>query len=143
MHKRKVNKIIIHCSAHREGANRTIEDIRVDHIKNKKYNDVGYHYVIHLDGSIHKGRDEWVIGAHTYGHNYDSIGVCYVGGVDENMIPKDTRTEDQRIAFEKILVDLKGRYPNAKIYGHYEFSNKACPSFNVKEYKEFYDSLSL
>lgn len=128
--KREINRLIVHCSASPEGRNDTIQDIKRWHLQ-ANYRDIGYHYVIHLDGSIHKGRDESVEGAHVYGHNRDSIGICYVGGVDALMKPKDTRTKAQKEALLKILTELKVKYPSATIHGHREFANKACPSFDA------------
>lgn len=134
---RKINKIIVHCSATPEGRNNTIEDIDRWH-KAKGWRGVGYHYVIHLDGSIHKGRDESVIGAHCSGQNTNSIGICYVGGLaKDGKTPKDTRTDAQKQSLIKLLKELKAKYPNATIHGHREFAAKACPSFDAKnEYKD-------
>lgn len=74
-------------------------------------------------------------GAHTKGHNTGSIGVCYIGGIDIEKKPKDTRTEAQRTAMDELINELLTEYPNATIHGHNEFSAKACPSFDVqKEY---------
>lgn len=92
---------------------------------------IGYHYLIYLDGSIHKGRSIHHAGAHCTGHNSCSIGVCYVGGCDAEMNPKDTRTPAQRIALHYLVDSLLSQYPDAKVYGHRDFAAKACPSFDV------------
>lgn len=135
--KRKIDRLIVHCSATPEGRNDTVADIRRMHVQVNGWKDVGYHYIIHLDGTIHKGRDESVVGAHTKSYNANSIGVCYIGGVDKQMKPKDTRTPEQKKALLKILRELKYRYPDATIHGHREFANKACPSFDAKsEYSD-------
>jgi len=135
--KRKIDKLIVHCSATPEGRNNTIDDIQRWH-KAQGWREVGYHYVIHLDGSIHKGRDEAVVGAHVRSHNKYSIGICYIGGMNaSNTAPKDTRTPEQKKALRQLLLELKGRYPDATIHGHCEFANKACPSFDAAtEYAE-------
>lgn len=78
---RKINKLIVHCSATPEGRDVKTETIKDWHVNGNHWKDIGYHYVIELDGSIHKGRDENVIGAHCSGQNANSIGICYVGGV--------------------------------------------------------------
>ena len=140
---RKINKLIIHCSATPEGQDVKTETIRDWHINGNHWKDIGYHYVIELDGSIHKGRDESLIGAHCPGQNAYSIGICYVGGCDAHkrlsngqFAPKDTRTEAQKQSLLKLLKELKVKYPNATIHGHREFAAKACPSFDAKyEYK--------
>jgi len=75
-----------------------------------------------------------VVGAHVTGHNAASIGVCYAGGLDAGLKPKDTRTEAQKTSLLNLLSALKKKYPAATIHGHREFANKACPCFDVSEY---------
>lgn len=135
--RRKINKIIVHCSASPEGRADTIDDIRSWHRAEGKI-DVGYHYVIERDGSIKEGRDIDMIGAHCKGQNANSIGVCYIGGLTEDcQEAKDTRTEAQKRSLIKLLKELKAKYPDASIYGHRDFAAKACPSFDAKnEYKD-------
>ncbi|MDD2300720.1 MAG: N-acetylmuramoyl-L-alanine amidase [Fermentimonas sp.] len=128
---RSISKIIIHCSATPEGRHHTVKDIDRWH-RDRGFAQVGYHWVVYLDGSIHPGRNENIAGAHTVGHNSDSIGVCYIGGVDSNMNAKDTRTENQKIALRNLVNELLKKYPNSTVHGHNEFAAKACPSFSVK-----------
>lgn len=129
---RTINEIIIHCSATKEGLNFNVNDIRRWH-KQKGWKDVGYHYVITLDGSIEPGRSLDEIGAHCQGHNKNSIGICYIGGLDENNKPKDTRTKQQKAALYNLLSKLKQKFPTASIHGHNEFCSKSCPCFNVQD----------
>jgi len=131
---KKIEKIIVHCSATKEGQHFTVEDIDRWH-KARGFAKIGYHYVIYLDGSVHKGRPEEQMGAHTLGHNSTSIGICYIGGLDADGKPKDTRSREQKTSLTELINDLKMKYPGAKVYGHYEFAAKACPCFDVK--KEF------
>ena len=135
--KRTINEIIVHCTATPEGRIETVQSIRNMH-KAKGWSDIGYHYLIGLNGECWEGRNVNLIGAHCEGHNSNSIGVCYVGGVDKKMHAKDTRTEKQKAALVALLNDLRKLYPKAKIYGHRDFDKKgkACPSFDAtKEYK--------
>ena len=129
---RQITEIIIHCSATPIGKDYTVEDIDKWH-KAKGWKGIGYHYVIYLDGSVHKGRPEEEIGAHCKGHNSNSIGICYIGGLDEFGEPEDTRTDKQKEALIVLLKALKAKYPNATIHGHREFAAKACPCFDAKE----------
>jgi len=114
----------------------TVNEITRWHLA-RGFTTIGYHYVIYLDGSINAGRPESQAGAHTQGHNANSIGICYVGGMDkDNRKPKDTRTPEQKAALIKLLTDLSAKYPSATIHGHRDFANKACPSFDATtEYK--------
>lgn len=135
--KRKINKIILHCTATPEGKHVTVESIRRYHVVHRGWKDIGYHFVIYLDGSIHKGRDIDMIGAHTAGYNANSIGICYVGGLSKDgKKSMDTRTDAQKKALRELLVQLRAIYPNATIHGHCEFANKSCPCFSVKEYSD-------
>lgn len=133
---RKINEIIVHCTATQDGKNIKVEDINRWH-KQRGWNMIGYHYVVYLDGSVHVGRSEEQIGAHCLKHNTNSIGVVYVGGLDANGNPKDTRTEAQKQGLRKLLTELKRKYPKAVIRGHRDFAAKACPSFDAtREYKD-------
>ena len=137
---RNITKIIVHCSATPEGEDFTVDDIRKWHL-DRGFSDIGYHYVIYRDGTIAKGRDEKIAGAHCTGQNTCSIGICYIGGnipreedpKNWSSKPKDTRTEAQNQSLLKLLKELKGRYPQAVVYGHRDFESKACPSFDAKK----------
>lgn len=134
--KRNITELIVHCSATPEGKDYTVADIDKWHRANG-WNGIGYHYVIYRDGAVAKGRDESVIGAHCTGHNSNSIGICYIGGMDAaNKNPKDTRTPQQKESLLKLLKELKKKYPKAKVFPHYKFAPKACPCFDAEsEYK--------
>jgi hypothetical protein len=129
---RKVNKIIIHCSATPQDRNVLVSEIKRWHVEERGWSDIGYHFVIELDGSVRIGRPIQIKGAHVKGNNHDSIGVCYVGGVDLDMNPKDTRTECQKESLVNLLVDLKDTYGGI-IEGHRDYSKKSCPSFDAKK----------
>ena len=132
---RKINLIIVHCSATPDGKDFTVDDITRWH-KARGFKTIGYHFVIYRDGSIHKGRPVSEEGAHCEGHNANSIGVCYIGGLAaDGKTPKDTRTDAQKSSLRYLLIGLKEDYPNAAIRGHRDFAAKACPSFDAtKEY---------
>ena len=139
---RKINEIILHCSATPENKNFTVEDITKWH-NAKRWDGCGYHYVIHLDGTIHNGRPVQKVGAHCLGHNTNSIGICYIGGVDKNGKPKDTRTEAQKKALIILVHELLTKY-NLKLYQvhcHYEFAAKACPSFKLEDFRKEYQKV--
>ena len=136
---RKIDEIILHCTATPEGEEFSNAQIKASHLA-RGFSDIGYHYVIGLNGEVRPGRAEAIAGAHCTGHNTRSIGVCYVGGCPKRTTPnwqmagKDTRTLAQRSALEKLVKELLKRYPGSTVHGHNEFANKACPSFNVKEW---------
>lgn len=134
---RFINEIILHCSDTKEGLNFNINDIRRWH-KAQGWKDVGYHYVICLDGTVEQGRSLEEIGSHTKGHNAHSIGICYIGGISKDGKPADTRTIQQKAALSDLLNKLCKKFPDATIHGHKEFANKQCPCFDVqKEYGDY------
>ena len=129
---RKINKIIVHCSATKEGNNVTASTIDQWH-KDRGWRCIGYHYVVALDGTIEYGRSIYETGAHVKNQNEGSIGVCYIGGLGSSMEAKDTRTPEQKESLLLLLKTLKKMHPVATIHGHNEFSTKACPCFDANE----------
>jgi N-acetylmuramoyl-L-alanine amidase len=129
---RTIDKIILHCTATPEGRKTTLEEVTLWHRK-RGFRTIGYNYLIHLNGEISRGRPENETGAHTKGYNHNSIGIAYVGGVDANFKPKDTRTHEQKHALRMLVESLQDKYPEATLHGHYEFAAKACPSFKIED----------
>lgn len=153
---RKVNQVAVHCSATKEGKAYTVSDIDAWHkargfTKQKisgRY--CGYHFVVALDGTIMCGRDLREIGAHVSGYNSNSVGVCYIGGLDANGKAKDTRTPAQKESMAWLIAELKHILNISKVQGHRDYSPdkngngiiesfewiKDCPCFNaIPEYK--------
>ena len=134
---RQIKEIIVHCSATREGQDIPVDTIKDWHVNGRGWSDIGYHFYIDIKGDIYKGRDISRIGAHCSGHNRNSIGICYCGGVDNDMQAEDNRTGYQIDSLLLLLNLLKNIFPKAKIHGHRDFSSKFCPSFDATfEYKD-------
>jgi len=130
---RKIRKIIVHCTATPEGRDVTINEVRRWHVEERGWRNVGYHFLIRLDGTIEEGRPIEQTGAHTKGHNWDSIGIAYVGGMSSDLKEsKDTRTDKQKDSLIDLLCQLHDNYGGI-IYGHRDFSDKKCPSFDPKK----------
>jgi len=133
---RKINKIIIHCTATAEGKDYSVETIRGWHLK-RGWRDIGYHFLIQRDGTVEEGRPIEQSGAHTKGHNWDSIGISYVGGVEAKRTngkwkAKDTRTDEQKDSLLDLICQLHDTYGGV-VYGHRDFSSKSCPCFDAKK----------
>ncbi len=131
---RRIDLIVIHCSATRCNRPYPVETLIADHAKRFGY--TGYHYYITRDGRLYQTRHENLVGAHAKGYNKHSLGVCYEGGLDEKGDYADTRTLAQKRTLLMLLCTLKLDYPNALILGHRDLPNvrKACPCFDAKEY---------
>ncbi len=131
---RKINKIIIHCSATKEGEDISAATIDRWH-RDRGWSGIGYHYIVSLNGNIEYGRPIDKQGAHVKNHNKGSIGICYIGGLDEHLDPKDTRTPEQKESLLLLLKTLKKMHSKATIHGHNEFARKSCPCFDA--YNEY------
>lgn len=134
---RKIDKIILHCAATPEGKDIKTATIKEWHLK-QGWSDIGYHYVIELDGSIHYGRQEDIIGAHCKGQNNFSIGICYVGGLTEDgKKAKDTRTEAQKQSLYRLVKELMTKYNLTieDVHCHNEYAKKDCPSFKIETFR--------
>lgn len=130
---RTITLIIIHCSATPEGRSLSFEECRRDHIMHRHFRDIGYHFYITRDGTVHDGRPIEKVGAHCEGHNSHSIGICYEGGLDANGKPADTRTEAQRKALKSLVERMHRLFPKALIVGHHDLNpRKACPCFKME-----------
>lgn len=132
---RDVKYIVIHCTA-------TSPDTEKKSILNYWKNvlgwkNVGYHFLIDKFGVIHElARLDQVTNG-VRGYNKNSIHISYIGGIDNNGKPKDTRTPNQEYAMEVLVYEMHKKFPNAIIQGHRDFGvNKACPSFDVGKWLE-------
>lgn len=134
---RTVTLLVIHCSATPQGVALSFEDCRRDHIRHRRFQDIGYHFYVTRDGEIHRGRPLEKVGAHCRGHNSHSIGICYEGGLTAQGQPADTRTQQQKASILTLLRELKQDFPQALIVGHHDLNPmKACPCFDaVGEYR--------
>lgn len=135
--RKKTDLIVLHCSASRPSADTQAKDIDRQHRK-QGWLKIGYHFVITRDGVLQTGRSLDEVGAHVAGFNHRSIGICLAGGVKESdgVTPENNFTPAQWTVLSVLLAELRESYPTAKVVGHYELNpNKACPSFDVSEYR--------
>ncbi len=142
--KRLINLIVIHCTASKETSTLTPQSLEAYH-KSLGWTQCGYHFYITRDGRLHYMRPLTESGAHAQGHNANSIGIAYEGGIDANGIPKDTRTTQQKETLLLLLKTLKCSIPQARILGHRDLSPdlnhdghitpdeyiKQCPCFDA------------
>jgi N-acetylmuramoyl-L-alanine amidase len=129
----QIDTLILHCSAtpaHMDIGAKTIDKWH----KQRGWRGIGYHIVIRRDGCIEYGRPLHTKGAHARGHNAKSIGLVWIGGVDEDGKPEDNRTLAQLKAMEREVKHLIGAFSGLNVIGHNEVSKKACPCFDVQEW---------
>lgn len=78
----EVKKIIIHHTAGSGGE--SVEDIHAFH-QRQGWAGIGYHYLIDRNGTVYRGRPDWAKGAHAYGFNSESLGVCLAGNFSDTV----------------------------------------------------------
>ena len=135
---REIKQLIIHCSATPASLDIGAHDISQMH-KKQGWSDIGYHYVIRRNGKVEIGRDldkdgdiDEETGAHAFGWNANSIGICLVGGVNSKGQGEANFTKEQMIALAAFLVAKREEYPGALVIGHRDTgAKKDCPSFDV------------
>ena len=130
-----VNKTIIHCAGTKTSQKFSVDACRKCHKEENGWEDIGYHYYIGLDGVLHLGRPVWYVGSHTYGKNTDSIGVCLEGGYNADGTQWEKPLQAQEFTLKILLEVLKVTIPKMTIHGHYEFSEKTCPNYNIDHLK--------
>lgn len=130
----KTSKLIVHCSATKPSMDIGAREIRIWHKTGNGWLEIGYHYVIRRNGEVENGRPDDVVGAHCHGHNLDSVGICLVGGIDEEGNSAENFTKEQFDALRETLLQLQTKYSNAKVFGHRDFAAKDCPCFDVHDW---------
>ena len=127
LYKNDIKYLVVHCSDTPNTEDLGAIDIHKMHLS-FGWNGIGYHKVICKDGKVENGRPEYWVGAHVYGFNNVSLGVCIIG--------KNNFNQHQLASLENILKSWKQKYPKAKIQGHRDFPNtsKTCPNFDVKKW---------
>lgn len=158
---KRIERLVIHCTATAEGREVTAADIRRWHCspepKGRGWKQVGYTDMVHLDGTVERlvpnnedaYVDGWEVTNGAKGYNSTSRHIVYVGGLGPDGRPADTRTEAQKAALRAYVDDFRSRFPWADVCGHRDLSpdlngdgvitrnewTKACPCFDVrKEY---------
>lgn len=131
---RIIRRIVVHYTATPAEREVTVKEIDQWH-RARGFKEIGYHYVVHQDGSVQAGRSEDKVGAHVKGRNTDSIGVCYVGGlIAGKSAGSNTLTERQEEGLIKCIKELLTRYPDAEVVGHKDLAATQCPGFDVKRW---------
>lgn len=151
--RRRTDYIVVHCSATGPSSDIGIDEIRDWHTRSKEdggngWSDVGYHAVIRRNGQLEFGRHFDVAGAHVKGQNYRSVGICMVGGLDQEGQPENNFTQPQFTSLKIVLAMMRRAYPSAVIVGHRDLSPdldgdgvvekhewvKDCPCFDVQKW---------
>lgn len=145
MKPKNIKYIVIHCSATKRTQDVGVFEINQWH-RARGWSGIGYHFVIKRDGTIEPGRAIDKTGAHAYGVNRVSWGVCMVGGLDYQGDAVDNFTDEQYTSLRAVVITLKAFAPDAEVLGHRDLSPdldgdgvieewewmKDCPCFDVR-----------
>ena len=137
--RRKIDLLVLHCSATWPSVDYTIEKLTKDHRRRGFGDWPGYHVYVRKDGTLFYCRPVSQMGCHVKGWNARSIGVCYEGGLSEDTHkPLDTRTAEQMVVLHEVLTALHEACPEARIVGHHELNEKkACPCLDFPASHEY------
>ena len=130
---RYVNLIVVHCSATMPSMDIGYKEINQWHL-DRGWDGCGYHYIVRRDGVLEWGRDREKQGAHVSGYNSDSLGVCMVGGIDDDGASQNNFTNAQFTRLKDLFGVLFVDYSDATVLGHRDLAAKDCPCFSVREF---------
>ncbi|NJL94915.1 MAG: N-acetylmuramoyl-L-alanine amidase [Anaerolineae bacterium] len=106
----------------------TMQEAQRLHQQDRKWADVGYHYLIGKAGAIYEGRSVTVRGVHTAGYNTGTVGVCLMGNF---MV--DLPTAPQLQALRLVLGWLAQGLQLTHLASHRQFNPETlCPGDNLQ-----------
>lgn len=136
---RQITEIILHTTATApewmsgHSALAKMKEVRRWHMEDRKWKNIGYHYLIDRNGEVVEGRPIDQDGAHVKGRNKGTIGIALVGGLggsrDDAFSANYTPAQDR--ALIALIRDLHGKYGKVPVTGHNQYANKDCPCFDA------------
>lgn len=116
--RKSTERIILH---HADAKSCSAEDIHRWHLNNG-WSGAGYHFLVKKDGKVYRLRPEDKVGAHAYGSNYNSLGICFEGDyMEEDM------QEAQKEAGKELVAYLKNKYNITTVQAHRDVCATSCP----------------
>ena len=129
---RNINRLVFHCTATNQNA--TVTAIQRYWKDVLKWKNPGYHIIIKPDGTWTQLSDFNNITNGVAGINSTSLHISYIGGINDKGDAIDNRTNEQKEVLKTVYWSFRDKLPNLTFHGHYEFSSKKCPSYNVQEW---------
>lgn len=114
----------------------TVRRIQSMHQDDRGFADIGYHYIIGIDGAVYQGRPEHIQGAHAKGaNNIGNLGVSLIGDFSGRM-----PSSAQMSTLQAVLRHQQQRLaiPMARVYGHRELGQTVCPGDRLFAWLERY-----
>lgn len=116
--RKSTERIILH---HADAKSCSAEDIHRWHLNNG-WSGAGYHFLVRKDGKVYRLRPEEKVGAHAYGANYNSLGICFEGDYMEEDMPAE-----QIKAGQELVTYLKHEYNITTVQAHRDVCATSCP----------------
>ena len=121
--------IVHHSSFYEADGPATLLEVQRLHRDDRYWADIGYHYLIDIDGTIYEGRDLGARGVHTMGHNTGSAGLCLLGDYRFALPP-----QAQLDAAEALGRWLVAELAVTHLAGHSQFNpSTLCPGAALLE----------
>jgi len=123
---------------HHEGNTQTYDPkaVQQEHMSGKDHMvDVGYHFMVHPDGTIYEGRDIGARGFHVAGANTGMIGILWFGDFhpgpwwDRNTDKRPTQQQIDRTV--QLIRWLDTEYGIDAVHAHRDINDTDCPGDNA------------
>ena len=119
--------VVHHSAIYKADGRATLQEIQRLHRQDRGWADVGYHFMLDVDGAIYAGRDLGARGAHTLGRNTGSAGVCLLGDFRFSA-PLPAQWEALIALARWLIAELELTH----LAGHSQFNeNTVCPGARV------------
>ncbi|XP_073693633.1 N-acetylmuramoyl-L-alanine amidase-like [Garra rufa] len=103
-----------------------MQSMQYYHQNSNGWADIGYNFVAGADGNLYEGRGwDWV-GAHTYGYNSISYGICYIGDYT-SVLPIASAINMVRYDFTSCAINSGDLASYYNLYGHRQAESTECP----------------
>jgi N-acetyl-anhydromuramyl-L-alanine amidase AmpD len=131
-----INRITIHHEGHTPvwftdelNTKARLEQVRNIHTRDRRWGDIGYHYIIDRAGRVIEGRPLAYQGAHVSKQNPHNVGVMLLGNFE-----KQSPSQAQLAAMQSTLRYLMAKYrvPVKRVYTHRELGPTVCPGRNLQ-----------
>ncbi|CAJ1065885.1 peptidoglycan-recognition protein SC2-like [Xyrichtys novacula] len=127
-------RVIIHHTAlpsckDLEECNKRLASIQRGHMTDKKFDDIGYNFLVGADGTVFEGRGWGVVGAHAYGNNDDSLGIAFMGNFNNDTPSKEAISSVKQLL--KCGVAQGHLQPEYGLFGHRDLGQTECPGTNL------------
>ncbi|XP_060901935.1 peptidoglycan recognition protein 5 [Labrus mixtus] len=123
-------KVVIHhtavqaCKDLKECKTRLVS-IQRGHMTDKKFDDIGYNFLVAGDGTVFEGRGWGVVGAHAKGNNHDSLGIAFMGNFNNDTPSKEAISSVKQLL--QLGVCQSFLDPEFVLFGHRDLGSTECP----------------